>query len=79
MARSAERESARWERSFERGSSCTGVDKEVPPGDLRRGGRGLRALGRPVSVRTAALRGEAGKSGDSKGANAARANGFSDP
>ncbi|GGQ08906.1 hypothetical protein GCM10010279_15610 [Streptomyces mutabilis] len=38
-----------------------------------------RAVGRPVSVRSAALRGEAGKSGDSRGAAAARANGFSVP
>lgn len=51
-----------------RGSSSTdvrdegGVDKGVPPGRLRVGYGDCR----PVSVRTAALRGEAGKSGESR-------------
>ncbi|GAA3992854.1 hypothetical protein GCM10022384_45650 [Streptomyces marokkonensis] len=64
---------------MERGSSWTGVDKGVPPDDLRCGGRWLRSVGRPVSVRTAALRGEAGKRGDSRGPQAARANHFPVP
>ncbi|GHD35293.1 hypothetical protein GCM10010335_30280 [Streptomyces galbus] len=52
MARSAAREAARWERSRERGSSADrSVDKGVPPGL-----RDVMAVGRPVSVRSAALR-----------------------